>query len=128
MNNMIENIEDVIKKNIRIARKSNGLTLKKEAEFLGFSETNLLNIEKGRTRISAGDLYRISVICDVDIKDLYDPNFITKHVDSQKIISDYKKAVEEEERRNNSMKLYGTDDKNPRQQNITRNRLIRKEI
>lgn len=123
---MIEDIESVICTNIRIARKSKGLSLNMLAQQLGYSETNLSNIEHKRIRLSAADMYRISVICDVDIKDLYDPNFSLKHMGKKKVASDYDKAIKKEKENIKIVKV--SHDKRFKKSNLTQNRLSRAEL
>lgn len=77
---MIMNINDVIAKRIREARKDRGLTQQVIANHLGRTAAAISDLERGKVQVSAGDLYQIANLLNKPIEYFYGEDYGGKEI------------------------------------------------
>ena len=102
MTSMMENYQEILLKNLKLARKRKGITMKTAGEFIGVSEGNYYRMEKGNVRLSAVSLYILSKKFEVSMEDLFDQNLYFIMQNDSIIKTEYKEAVEKMEDRANA--------------------------
>ncbi len=67
-------IYELVSKNIKRLRKEKGLTQEQLAEKMSYSTQFISNIEsKNHQTFSLGTLWRLSLVLDIDIRELFSP-------------------------------------------------------
>ena len=67
----MENEFKVLGRRVKFLRLDKGISQTKMAEMLGLSQTNLSNMESGRTAITTQNLFRIREIFDCKMSDFF---------------------------------------------------------
>lgn len=66
-------VYELVSKNIKKQRKLKGLTQEQLADLMNYSTQFISNIEsKNHQTFSLGTLWRLALVLDIDIKDLFD--------------------------------------------------------
>ena len=72
-------IYELVSKNIKKLRREKGLTQEQLAEKMSYSTQFISNIEsKNHQTFSLGTLWRLSLVLNIDIRDLFNPIDIEK--------------------------------------------------
>ena len=95
----MKNIEAVLLKNIRIARRTARITLKEAGEVIGVGEAAVSAMENGKIKFTAVNLYKLCEMYKVNIADVFDPNYsayMNKNSDYQEALKRIEKNENEE--------------------------------
>ena len=94
----MENEFKVLGRRVKTLRINKGITQTKMAELLGLSQTNLSNMESGRTAITTQNLFKMQGILNCKMADFFvdfDNEIVQTTQDEEEIAS--KQAIELEE-------------------------------
>lgn len=68
-------VYELVSKNIKKIRKEKGITQEKLAEMMSYSTQFISNIEsKNHQTFSLGTLWRLALVLNIDIKELFEEN------------------------------------------------------